>query len=804
LIPSYIWQKFEALEEQQDIISRKDVVRIISIVISNWYFLVLIPLLFFGGSYIYTHRIADVYAAKCQILLKSNETYDYQQQIYKGLGFNSKYASYEETASQMRVIKSSNLIDEVLNSLSLDVAYFIVGRLKVSEVYRHMPFLVESDERSSAFSGMKFDLRIIDQNSFNLSYEVNGVSSSNSYDFGELILDDGLYLRVKKQKNLNDVSVETLKQIDYMFKVFKKGDLIRKYKSQLEVQNLDYTSIVEITLKDEISERAVEILDTLAKIYVANTVQNKIEINENTVQYIDKQLDEVIDIINEIESELEKYKEQKAILNLNRDEENYYSRYLDLENEIREIDGQISSIDELITYLLKNEDVETLLPPSIFVNDDDPTLAKQVTELYTLRSEYSRLRSTGGSENPKLKEVHGQIQDLKEDLLLYLDVRKQALSERKEILRYDVIEYREKIKNIPKSQRDILNIQRRLVVNEELYSFLLSKRAETVIAKAGLVPETKIIESARPVGSVYPNKLRMNLTNMLIGLLLAVLLVLVRVLFFQKITNIGQLQTLTDISILGSIPKVQNFSKTYRILSGNEKTELVQAFRALRTNLQYFSKPSNCTTVLVTSLLPGEGKTFSSVNLASVLAIAEKKVLIVDFDLHKPRLAKAMELSNEEGMSSYLIGKSKLEDIIKPTQLKHLDVITSGPVPPNASELLLRKEIDEIFEYAEKHYDYVLLDTPPVSLISDGLILMRHVDIKMFVLNSRSTSKTSLDYIERLIQKNNLDDCTLVLNEERTSRLNYYYSKYGYGGYGFSGYGYAYSQPYDDSFSNSL
>jgi len=198
--------------------------------------------------------------------------------------------------------------------------------------------------------------------------------------------------------------------------------------------------------------------------------------------------------------------------------------------------------------------------------------------------------------------------------------------------------------------------------------------------------------------------------------------------------------------------------------------------------------------------MPGEGKTFTSVNLASVMAIADKKVLIIDFDLHKPRLAKAMERENLIGVSNFLIGEKSIKEIIQRTEIPTLDVITSGPVPPNASELILRDELKEVFDYAEKHYDFVFLDTPPISLITDGLILMGHVDVKLFVLNSKSTSRTGIDYLERLIEDNGISGATLVLNEEELSKINYYYSRYGYGGYGYGGYGYGYGYGYGDHY----
>jgi len=781
---------------QTNIISKKDLVGLVSIIISNWYIILIFPLLAFALSYLYTHRIPVIYAAKCQILLKSNETYDYQQSLYRGLGFGSKYASYEETASQMRVITSSNLIAGVLELIPLKISYYIVGRLKVTQVYRHLPFRVISDERSSMPSGMAFNLKIIDEFFFQLTYDYGGKSVSRKFQFDELILDDDLYLKIVRQPNLNEVSITTLSEIDYLFKVFKTHDLINKYKSNLEVKNLDFTSIVEITLKDQIPERAREILEVLAKLYVDGTMLNQNEINSNTLNYIDKQLAEVVSIINEIESELERYKEVKEILNLTREEETYFNRLTDYENQERKYHLQLQSIEDLISYLLLNEDVESLLPPSMFVAETDPELKARVIELYELRAQFKSLSVSGTASNPMIETLMNRIKSQKKDILSYLDSQKNAVKEAQKLLQSEIASYEVKIKNIPKTQRQLLNIERKLQVNEELYSFLLSKRAETVIAKAGLVPETKVIENARPIGIVYPDKQRMNLMNLLVGLGVAVLIVFVRVYFFRKIQSIGQLQAETSISILGSIPKKKDFSKTYRILSGNEKSDLVQAFRALRTNLQYFLTDKKSVRVLVTSLMPGEGKTFTSVNLASVFAIAEKRVLIIDFDLHKPRLAKAMEVDNSKGVSSYLAGLHSIEQIVQKSEIPHLDIIPSGPVPPNASELILRNEISSILEYADSNYDYIFLDTPPISLITDGIYLMGKVDVKLFVLNSKSTTSTSIDFIEHLIEENQIENCALVLNEEKLSRMNYYYSRYGYGGYGYGGYGYGYGYGY--------
>lgn len=777
-------------EVSREIISRKDLVKFLAVVFSNWYFLIVIPAIALAISVLYTHRIVDVYAAKCQILLKSNDTYDYQSEIYRGLGFNSKYASYEETASQMRVLKSTSLLENVMDRMSLGVSYYIVGRLKVSEVYKHMPFKVVADHRSESYLGATFEVQVIDTSSYFLKYSHGGKEFSSQIQFGELILDNGLYLKIVRQPNLTAISMSSLSKIDYSFKVHARQNLIAKYQSAINVKNFDYTSIVEVTLNDEISARAVEVLDTLADIYVQSTLQNKRVVNENTLNYIDIQLNEVTGIINEIENELENYKEDARILNLSREEETYFNRLISMDGQLRSFKDQVKALEDLTSYLLKDEkEIKSWLPPNLFVANTDPELAVQVKELYGLRANYAAMFDSKTESNPKVEVLLSKINYLKKDLIRYIESQKEAvqLAMSELVKEIDLVEGR--IKDIPKSQRQIINIERRLAVNEELYSFLLSKRAETIIARAGIVPQTKVIEKSRSIGIIYPNKTKMDLLSVLVGFALAILIILIKEMFFQKIKSLGQLQTITHVPILGSIPRQKDFSKTSRMLSGAEKSETAQSFRMLRTSLEYLVPiKKSSKTILISSLLPGEGKTFIAVNMASVLAIANRKVLLLDFDLHKPRLAKAMELNNEKGVSSILVGQSLPGEVIQNSSIESLDVITSGPVPPNASELILNENLESLIKYAEENYDYVVFDTPPISLITDAEVLMRYSDVKLFVLNSRSTSRTSIDYLERLIEKNKIENVALILNEEVISKVDYYYSRYGYGGYGYGGY----------------
>ena len=740
-------------------------------------------MIFFSVAYVATHRIQDVYASSCQILLRAQETYDYQSQISRGLGLSNRSGGYEYTAGQMKIIKSTTILDEVIDSLDLNVSYFIVGRIRVTELFQHVPFKVEYNKFSRPVFGQRFELSIQTEDSYRLQYEVDGVSKDKVFRFEELVLDDGLYLRVKKATSITDRNIDNYKEARYQFQITSDNRLLNKLKSAISVSNIDYTSIIEVTLKDEIPERAVKVLERIASTYIQTTIQGQTDINKNTLKYIDKQLREITEIINSIEDELENYKEEKEILNLSREEESQFGLLADLESEEKAQQMQLNSLNELRDYLLKNDNVENLQPPSLFLINTDGQIAAQVVELANLRARYIGFQEGGTIENPRIESIAGQIKKLKIDVLKYMENQEMAIKKSTSDIQERKEQIENKIKQIPKSQREILNIQRRLEVNEQLYKFLLSRRAETIIAKAGLLPETKLIERPRSIGVVYPDKQKMNLTWFLIGAALAIAFVVIKEIFFRKIQNVQELNAMTDIAVLGGIPEKKNLPLNFKLDQMTKKSDVIQAFRALRTSLQYLEKPKKCQKVLVTSILPGEGKTFISTNLASIIALAEKKVLIIDFDMHKPRLAKAMELSNETGLSTYLSGVSDFEDVVQSTHLENMFAITSGPIPPNPSELILRSELHDLYKLSEEQFDYVILDTPPISLITDGITLMKDVDMRLFVLNSNSTSRGGVDFIEKLLEDNQLDGSALIMNREKRAMLTKYYGSYNYGGY---------------------
>ncbi len=782
-------------QQRGSIIDAKDLRYFIRIVSKNWYLVVIALLLSAVLSYLYSYKLPDIHGASTQILLKDQDVYDYQSQVYKSLGY---VQSYSDIVNQKRVLTSYDLIDATLSKLDFDISYFIVGRFKTTQVYGTLPFVVQMDVLDPKLYDRPFDLQVLDSTKYEISFDRNGRLEKRVFRFNEDVRDpeNQFFLKVQRMPLVSDRELQRASGTDYQFVRHERSGLVKKYKSRIDVSNQDYTTILDVTVEDEVGVRAKMFLDTLSKEYIRYSLQSEFDINRNTIDYIDKQLAEVSVILERHEDELQSYKENKDILNLTREEGLYFTELVKYDQMRREQELEIQSLDALEDYVRGNGK-ENLLPPAIFIADDQ-FLRQTVGQLYTMQMERNEALFTAKLENAVVQRLDSVIQLNKANLLTYIKNARKAIQGRVGDLQQQVHDYEGLIRKLPKSHRDILNIERRLQVNEKMYLFLLEKRASTVIARAGIIPKTKVIESARGRGVVRPDKMKIFYTFMLGGGLLSMLVVFIRVMFYDRIENADQLKELTNLPVFGEIINSEKAEENYVVVDSDPKAAITESFRTVRTNLEYVAvEGGRGKVVLVTSYRPNEGKTFCSVNLTAILSKADKKVLLLELDLHKPKVATGLGLSSAVGLSSVLIGKAHWREAVMPTQFENFHVILSGPTPPNASELVLSKYLQQLFEEASKEYDYVIVDTPPVGLITDALLMMRYVDATLFVVNTRFASKDHVNNALEVLHTNGAKNLGFILNGVRIKKSKYYYNtNYGYGyryayGYG-SGYGYGY------------
>ena len=778
--------------KKQAIVSQKDLNLILRILKSNWWVPLLVLPVFYGIGTFYVYRLTTVYKASTEFLLKSDDAY-YKNNVLSDANFFAA-SSYMDNSNETRIIQSFDLASKVVDKLldKLQVSYFIVGKVRTTEQFSGMPLQITVKSINPIYYEQIFELKIIDYNNYEIDFEQNGTRQVKKGEFDKELLDVDLSISINRAGSFTKETVQSIKTIFYQFSIHSKDFLVGGIRANLKVENPEFTQILKVSLKDVIPERAVLILDTLNSVYAEGKLKSKYELNERTIAYIDRQLNEITFSLKSIEDTMQNYKEKKSIINLEWQQEDFLGKISSYDGQKSQMQLQVNALNDLEKYIIEDKDPQ-FLPPSVFVIEKNGFMTQAVNELYTKQIELNRVYNLAKESNPVVADLKASIKKTKQDLLIYINNARKATTSQIANLDKEILDYINEAKLIPGKQRDILNIQRKASVSEQLYNFLLEKKASTKIARASIVPDVKIVEAPRFSGIDSPDKSKIEKQFISIGLIISVLIIFMRAFFFTKIKTVEQLKEMTDIPLIGVLPFVKDVDAEGIVVEQSPNSLISEAFRNFRTNLQYANIEVDAKTYLVTSFLPGEGKTFTSVNLAAILAKSGKRTVIIELDLHKPRIYKRFGLQAQtKGITTCISGQNTFEEIISPTHVPNLFCIYSGPVPPNPSDFVLSDKMKEIIERAKQEFDYVIIDTPPAGLLSDSIYLIQNADASIFVLNTKTSTKKVITFLEDTVEANNIKNIVLVLNGVAQIGKRYYYQGYGYS-YGY-GYGYGYGK----------
>jgi tyrosine-protein kinase Etk/Wzc len=780
--------------KKQAIISQKDLNLVLRIIKSNWWVPILVLPVFYAIGVFYVYRLTTIYKASTEFLLKSEDEY-YKRNVVSDANFFSN--SYIDNSNETRIIQSYDLARKVVQKLidQLQVSYFIVGKVRTTEQFTGMPFQVKVQTLHPQHYERVFDFRILNEKAYEISYPQNGDKVVKQGEFGKELIEADMNLIIGLEKNLPASSVRSLKDIFYQFVIHSEDQLISGIRGNISVENPEYTQILKVTLKDVLPERAVLILDTLNSVYAESKLISKFELNERTISYIDRQLNEITFSLKSIEDTMQNYKERKAIINLDWQQTDFLGKISSYDGQKSQLQLQLQAMEDLEKYIVEDKDPQ-FLPPSVFVFEKTGFIVTAAQDLFDKQIQLNKMYNVAKEKNPMVEDLKTSIKKTKQDLLIYINNSRRAAKQQIENLDKEIISYINEAKLIPGKQRDILNIQRKATVSEQLYNFLLEKKASTKIARASIVPDIKIVEAPRFAGIDSPDKAKIQQQVLSIGLLVSIILIVARMLLFTKIKSVEHLKELTSLPLIGVLPRVREDASEGIVVDREPNSLIAESFRNLRTNLQYANVDAAAKTYLVTSFLPGEGKTFTSSNLAALMARSGRRTVLVELDLHKPKIFKRFGLGNQaKGVTTYITGQSNFEEIISETPIPNLFCIYSGPIPPNPSDFVISEKMKELLQLTRQSFDCVVIDTPPAGLLSDSMYLLQFADASIFVLNTRTSSKKVINFLEEAIERNNLSNVMLLLNGVRNTSRRYYYQGYGYS-YGY-GYGYGYGKGYN-------
>lgn len=755
-----------------NLIDQKDLKKAFTTIGKNWMWFTLFLTVCIGLSTLYLYKATNYYGAATQILVKPPKD-PFKDALSESLTNNNP--KKEDVANEMMILKSTKLVEETVSKLNFDISYYIEGKLKTGEVYRNTPFSVEGKVSDVTLYDAPFVLHVINKDRFKVEIHTDKYNFVREARFGDPVVSDRFSFIVNSD---SAVIKENLKinEISYVFKFKDHAELVKAYQEALIVDKDLNASVMQLSIEDEVPEKAIDFLNTLTNIYIENSISVNKKVNENTLEFIEGQLREVEGQLNSVEGNLEQFQREKTTLNLGQEQSVLFQRVVDFDSEKARLNIQLKSIDLMYEYLTGSGS-DMSLSPTLLVEQNDPSLSTSFNELFALQQKRSNLMFSNTANSPLVKEVDSQISILKQNILgIILNVRKSLVSKINS-LSSQVGEYQSTIREMPTTQRGLVNINRNVEIYSKIYEFLLQTRAQTIISKAAIVADRVVLEPAYATGLIRPIKLKIILAGIGIALALSFLVIFLKGVFYNYIQTKDDLKEITMLPISGIVGKSKDALNEYLIVDKYPQSQTAEAFRVIRTNLSYFAPKVTSKVILVTSSVANEGKTFCAVNIATIFAKAKKKVVLLDLDLHKPKQANAFNLQNDIGITSYIVGQAKLSQIVKDTSIANLQVILTGPRTPNASELILDPMMETLINELKQHYDYIIIDTPPVGLLSDALEFMKFADLSLYVLKAGYSKKDFVEIAHQIVDKNHVKNLSFILNSVNSKNI-----PAGYGG----------------------
>jgi tyrosine-protein kinase Etk/Wzc len=770
-----------------------DIKRYLSLFLSNWYWFAItlfISLTLVYGINRYSQRI---YSVSSTLLIKDDQTTNMNNNIASVIPGGDIFKSQQNLRNEMGILKSFSLNHRVMKKLKdFHVVYISVGKRGIveSRMYKSCPFRVVYDSLESEPKQIKVSIEILSEEKYNIKLNGN-LKIERKINFGERFSEYGFDFVIEKRiPGINVFQRNSSNEYYFYFK--DPSSLAIEYKSKLIVAPIEKdASLVTLSVSGPVPEQESDYLNKLMDEYIGNGLDYKNQTADSTLKFIDRQLAVILDSLHVAEKKLETFRMANSFVDISKEGSLIQNRLEKFENEKAAFELQLQYYNYLSEYLENKNASGTIISPSV-IGIADQVLIRLVDELSNLQKEKGRLGFNIDVNQPAIELMNTQINDaseaLKENVRNGIAGLKLSLIESgKKISGVDV-----EVNNLPSTERKLLNIQRNFDLNNTVYTYLLEKRSESGIARASNVSDNRIIDKASNYSSsLIKPKTRINLfIALILGFVFPITAIFLIDFFNDRIIDKKDIERKTKVPVIGYISHSE--SKNEMAVVEKPGSSLAESFRAVRTAIKYFIKENETAVIAVSSTISSEGKTFISINLAAIMALLGKKVLLIGLDLRKPRINRVFEFKDSPGMSTYLSGNCMYEETIKKTQVNNLFYAPSGPIPPNPAELIETEQMKKFIERAKQEFDYIIIDTPPVAIVTDTLLLAPYVNVNLFIVRQRYTSRNTIELIEQLNNQGTLKNMAIVINDINLSGYYGYGMRYGYSmGYGYS-YGYNY------------
>lgn len=735
-----------------------------------------------GGAYFYLKYATPVYNASASIIINEDNGNNKGSEMaaYGELGFLSGLHS-NNIKKDITILKSRRLMKDVVNILRLNIEYFKEERFREIELYGStQPFqltVLKMDEaKLQELKGGKFAISSAGQNSIRVRDLKNGkvfkVKEGNPFnlDFANVVI---------KTKPGHEKFSEVILRFSDPEKIASK------YRNKVQLIQTDKTSnVIEISLNDPVREKAKDIIDQLILEFNRDAIEDKNLIAGNTAKFINERLEIINSELESVETGKEEFKETNRLTDIQTESRMYVESAREYNNRRQEVGTQLELAHAMLDYLSTVSNTD-LLPANLGIQEAG--VNQQIGEYNNLVLERNRILGSSTEKNPSIVRLNSRLDQIKNNISQSLQGMSNNLRISQQDLNRQSSSIGSRILAVPSQERQYRGIERQQSIKEALYLFLLQKREENSLALAITAPKAKIVDRAFSAGGVVsPNSRSIYLGSLFLGLFIPFSLVYIKGVMDNKIRSRNDLKQLNpEITLVGELPKIRK--KSDLLIGRNDRSVVAEAFRILITNMRYLQinlgDKQKGLIIFVTSTVKGEGKTFTSVNLAATFANNGKKVLILGADLRNPKLeAYKSEHSQSLGVSDYLLNNElHLNSLIDKSHIhQNLDILGSGSIPPNPTELLNLPKVGKVFEKLKETYDYIIVDTAPAMMVADTFILSHYADLTLYIIKAGYTEKELLEFAVNSKNSGSIKNVGFILNNVNIDNLGYG-SSYGYG-----------------------
>ncbi len=772
--------------------------------LEHWHYFVICVIIAILVFFAISKFTIPQYQAKASLLIKNNENTLSQLSMLSN-NFGNNKSNFQNEIGQ---IQSYEMTKRTIKALDLYVNYYQNNSFKKIEIYKDSPFLVELDMFKIQTVNLPIKVQILSKDKCKISYEDK--DDCSQYDYGQDKLLENKFRVNAKQKNIefgqwyesdgmkfrilmkDDVSFNsTFTKIDYSFVINNLDAVSQDFNStEIDLINKEST-IINIAFKYPNQQKAIDYVNMLCKIYIDITFEEKNYMNTSTIKFVDAQISNIADSLFNAESKREEFQVKNNTVDLGGDAKFLFDKANELEGKRAEEYTKKQYYDYLAKYISQVDIDAGVVAPAV-MGVEDVLLNSLVTELASKLNIKKSLALTTTPKSIQYQKIVAETNNLKNQIEENLRSLKKVSSITTNEIDRQINIFQTELNKLPSTQRNMINIERQFKFNDEIYTFLYQKRAEAEIARNSALPDHKIIDKARVALKVYPKTALNLMIAILLGLLAPAAYIFIRYQMNNIIESKEDLEKVSKSPIIGYIPTIpEDDSKL--VVFAKPKSQITESFRSIRTNLKYIVGKDKNQVILVSSSMPSDGKSFIAMNLASVISLSGNKTIIIAYDLRKPKLHTFFNLKNNIGLTTYLIGKNTLDEVIQHTEFNNLDILVSGPIPPNPSELIDSEENSNLIKELRKRYDAIIFDTPPISLITDAVTLTKESDINIIVARAGQTNKHIFTSTINDLENRDKVKINFIINGISNSS-----SRYGYGGYGGYGGGYGYGYGYYD------